>query len=283
MSITDNDVEVYDNTFTFDNCVKMIKLFSSFKDRKTKLHCYFVRPDKNDNKSLSEKYNNPFEYMIDDYLTKIGDTSPMVEYWYRDKWFNIPCHQDLNEYCVEHLDEVINPNNGHIMYLSDNTNQAATILFNVDMTAVTLIYPKVGRTVRFNGKSHHAVPNKLSRLFNNDNEEPLKNKFRHVLLFNTWNNYIPDPIETIMKCRIRNTLRFNPKNEWIKLPLFDKIPLNSHDFTMKLVYMGNSMRRFGLNKICKFFVDRRISEDGYHQRMISYEVSHIKNDENLEE
>lgn len=278
MSITDSDVEVYDNAFTFDDCVKMLKLFSLFTSKGVKnLHGYFKRPDKNSNKPLSEIYNNPFEYMIDDYLTKIGDKSPMVEYWYRPRWVDIACHQDLNEYCLTAFDNVINPYNGHIMYLSDHINQAATVMFNVDMTAVTLIYPKIGRIVRFNGKSYHAVPNPLSKIFNSD-EGPLQDACRHVLLFNTWNDYIAGPDESLMKCKILATPKFIPKSEWIKVPLFDTIPLKTYDFTIKMDYMGNLSRRFGENTTGHFYVDKRIAEDGYHQHMIAYEVLNVNKD-----
>ena len=264
MSITDNDVIVYDNTFTFENSVKVNKLALYLNENKQKIHGHFRRINRTDD------YNNIFECLIDDYLTKIGDTSKMVEYWYRAIWKNINCHQDLNEYLVCEYGNVINPNNGHILYLSETTNQAGTIIFNNDMTALTIIYPKIGRIVRFNGKCQHAVPNPFNSIFNENGDE--ENKYRHVLLFNTWNNYIPGPTEKNNKCDIETTVNFNPKHMWKKLELFDSVPLGISNINFEMTYMGNSQRRFGFNKNGKFIGNYRIKEDGYHQRMISYEI-----------
>lgn len=274
MSITD-DVEIYDNTFTLNNTIKLIKLFNDYQSKGIKkMHGHFHR-FKNENLPLNKRYNNPFEYLIDDFLKKKGDMSSSVEYWYRAKWTNMPCHQDLNEYIVKEYGRVYNPNNGHILYLSESCNQTATILFNKEMTALTLVYPKIGRIVRFNGEAHHAVPKPFERIYKKQREtntDGMDDIFRHVLLFNTWDNYVPDPNEFLIKGDIRNPIEFNPMREWNKLPLFDSIPVFDDQITIEMMYMGNAKCRFGFNKFGDFQVSSRLKTDGYSQRMIAYDV-----------
>lgn len=267
MSI-DDDLEIYDFTFSSETAINVINFFLPFAKKSVKsLHGYFER------NNLKE-YNNPIEFLIDDYLDKIGDSSPIVEYWYRLRWIDLPCHQDLNEYILKTTGKVVNPNNGHIMYLSDRNNESATLLFNSNMNAVTLIYPKVGRTVKFKGLCYHAVPGPFSKLFGNKIDEN-NNTFRHVLLFNTWNKYENDPEDYSLKSEISMSLRFTPKDNWVKLPLFDHVRLKNYNFKFSIEYMGNSKKRFGTEKTAKFFVDERMMNDGYHQRMISYECEKV--------
>lgn len=275
MSITDNDLEVFDNTFSFDDCLKMIKLFNLYQEEGfDKLHGNFERIP-NDKRQLNERFNNPIEFLINDFLEKIGDNSKHVEYWYRPRWRNMTCHQDLNEYIVKEYGRIINPNRGHIVYLSETANQASTIIFNKEMTALTTISPKIGRIVRFNGLSHHAVPNPFERIFEKQREYTLDEEFsvfRHALLFNTWDNYVQSPYETAVKGNIRNPLPFKPFNQWVKLPLFDTIKIKKDTVIIEMMYMGDAQRRFGFNKYGKFKVSSRLKEDGYHQRLIVYEV-----------
>lgn len=279
--ITDDDIEVYDDTLSLDSCIKLIKLFTLYHDGGIdKMHGYFERQFDN-NASLKDRYNNPFEYLIDDYLTKMGDKSKFVEYWYRPRWRNMPCHQDLNEYLVKEYGRVINPNKGHIVYLSGTANHTSTIIFNRDMSAVTTISPKVGRVVRFDGLCHHAVPRPFERIYEKQRETPVDTDvpgpFRHVLLFNTWDSYIPSPHESLVKGNIVNPVSFKSTEEWIKLPLFDEVKIREETgreetVMIEMMYMGNAERRFGFNKFGKFKISSRFRDDGYSRQMLAYEV-----------
>lgn len=268
MENLDESFTVNDNTFTERDCLNIIKMFNKFKKNKiSKLHGYYSR----DMKEL----NNPFEYMIEDYLKKVGDNSKMVEYWYRERWLDMRCHQDLNEYLLKTAGfKVINPNHGHIMYLSNETYEAGTVLFDKNVESVSIVYPKKGRIVRFNGKVFHYVPCPFDFMFGNDSV-PTINKPRFVLLFNTWDEYIPDPNGPSPVCKTLVKPFFRPINEWKKVNVAQEIPLRNKDFSFRVKYMGDSKRRFGTNKIENFYVNRRFKEDGYNSRIIRYQIEKI--------
>lgn len=274
MDIID-DVEVFDNTFTFDDCVKMVKLVNLYQEEGfDKLHGNFERI-KDDRRPSNQKFNNPIEFLINDFLDKVGDDSRHVEYWYRPRWRNMTCHQDLNEYIVKEYGRIVNPKKGHIVYLSESANHASTIIFNREMTALTVVSPKIGRIVRFNGLSHHSVPKPFDRIFEKQKEYGIEENFgvfRHALLFNTWDDYIPSPHELPVKGNIQNPLTFKQMSEWKKLPLFDVVRVKKDSINIEMMYMGDAARRFGFNKVGKFKINKRIKTDGYHQRLISYEV-----------
>lgn len=267
----EEDFIVYDNVFTREDSINIIRLFNKFKKSPVRgAHSYYNRNDR--------ELGNPFEYMIEEYLQRIGDTSCMVEYWFRGLWVDVSCHQDLNEFLLKDKLIVINPLHGHIMYLSQDTYEAATILFNSAVNKVTAIYPKIGRFVRFNGNVFHYVPNPFSYIFGDDSTSKY-NKPRFVLLFNTWKEYIPDPTETVLRCKTLSKPIFKPFSEWRKLNVFETVPLGDSDFKFRVKYMGDSKRRFGTDKIESFYVNRRFKEDGHSLQLIMYECHKIKKEE----
>uniref|UniRef100_A0A6C0BDD2 Uncharacterized protein n=1 Tax=viral metagenome TaxID=1070528 RepID=A0A6C0BDD2_9ZZZZ len=276
MADRDDDFTVHDNTFTSNTALNIINLFSKFREGDIKnSHDYFFRRT-NNLEGGSNMLQNPVEYIINDYLSQIGDKSQMVEYWYRGVWLDVKCHQDLNEFLLASKDIVINPNHGHIMYLSELTDEAGTVLFSKDNKYVSIIYPKIGRTVRFNGKCFHYVPNPFNYMFGDDGSI-IPKKPRFVLLFNTWNEYIPDPKEKRLTSKLKSRPTVNDFSEWIKLPLFQTVRLNDSSFKFRVRYMGESMRRFNRKKVGEFYVNPRFKKDGYHQRLIKYEIKPVTN------
>lgn len=264
----DEDFTVYDNVFTREDAVNISRLFTKFKKSQMRgSHSYYKR--------CTGELANPIEYMIEEYLQRIGDTSEMVEYWYRSLWMDICCHQDLNEFLIRSKSITINPINAHIMYLSQLSYEAGTLLFNNDCTKVTTIYPKIGRLVRFKGNIYHYVPNPFDYIFGN-NSTTKYNKPRHVLLFNTWHKYIPDPNENILKCKTLSVPKFKPINEWIKLNVRETVPLRDNSFTFRVKYMGDSQVRFSRSKIENFYVNRRFKDDGNTLQLVMYECKNVE-------
>lgn len=261
------DFNVHDGVFTREDSINIIRLFNKFKKSSLRgAHSYYNRGD--------VELANPFEYMIEDYLKRINDESLMVEYWFRPLWLDICCHQDLNEYLLREKEEVINPLHGHIMYLSQDTIEAGTILFNSALNKVTTIYPKIGRLVRFKGDVFHYVPSPYNYIFG-ENSTPKYNKPRFVLLFNTWKEYIPDPSEILLKCKTISKPLFQPISKWRKLNVFQTIPLKNENFKFRVKYMGDSKRRFGTEKIENFYVDRKFKDNGHSLQLIMYECKKI--------
>ena len=257
------DFTVHDGVFTREDSINIIRLFNKFKKSSIRgTHSYYNRRD--------TELANPFEYMIEEYLKRIGDSSSMVEYWFRGTWLDMCCHQDLNEYLLREKEQVINPLHGHIMYLSQDTIEAGTILFNSTINKVTTVYPKIGRLVRFKGDVFHYVPSPYDYIFGED-ATPKYNKPRFVLLFNTWKEYVPDPSEIVLRCKTISKPIFQPISKWRKLNILENVPLRNEDFTFRVKYMGDSQRRFGTEKIEHFYVNRRFRDDGHSLQLIMYE------------
>jgi hypothetical protein len=166
---------------------------------------------------------SPLEKAIDSVLTSVGDVSNIVEYWSREHYINIDTHADVDEKRLLHESRILCPKQGHILYLSVDTNLLGpTFIFpnklegwGTERSTKTKIIEMItvpalqGRLVRFNGRAMHAVPKPVDRWLLSDVDEKLlrekendeaqrftdnkKSKdsidhkdLRHVLLFNTW-------------------------------------------------------------------------------------------------
>lgn len=258
---------VYDNTCTKADCINIIKLANEFTKNKMDIHSSYKRS----NLELDDPQlllNNPFEYIIEDCLRKFHDKSAYVEYWYRSLWIDLNCHQDLNEDLLSNEDIVVNPNNGHILYLSNQCIEAPTVIFGNNMHSVSCVYPRVGRLVRFDGKTFHYVPNPFTYMFEND-DLPIYGQFRPVLLFNTWNDYKGKSLH----CKTLKRLKLQPLENWKKLDVHTVKLTNSCSLRVK--YMRNSQRRFFTKKVEKFIVNRRFQTDGFHYGIIQYLIEKI--------
>lgn len=261
------DIQIYDNVFTRNNAFKIAKVITHIKRSDQNNHGYFKRD--------CSEFVNPIESLINDILNKFEDKSNMIEYWFRCTWINMKCHQDLNEGLLEDEDIVINPNFGHILYLSDLHDDAATLLFNEEFDKVTVVHPKIGRLVRFNGKIFHYVPSPFTSIFGDDSPPNLE-KSRYVLLFNTWDHYKESKKDKspIMKSEIL----LNPNNfeSWNRLPIYQTVPLRNNNFKMRIKYMGDSIRRFTRNQIEFYYVDERLKNDRSTTKIIDYEISPVQ-------
>lgn len=267
-------IKVFDNVFTQDNCVDICKEFRRYDCEHKNVHGQF-----NIN---STELNNPIEYMIQNIIREMGDTSNIAEYWYRESWLHMTCHQDVNEYLFKSKSEIKIPNYGNILYISDGIFEGGTFIFDKDMKHTTLIFPKRGRYVRFNGNLFHYVPAPFSFIFDNELKVN-ENKKRIVLLFNTWNEFIPDPS---VPPPVNNTdfrIITNERSQWQEQEVFQTIPLNNKSFSFRTLFMGGKLRRLGTDKLQRFYINNRIRRDGYHRRVMRYEIEKIDNDDEFEE
>lgn len=257
------DFIVHDNVFTLDQSIKLVEL-----NYMKRTYSYFNRKQK--------PYKNMTEYMIDDYLTKLNDKSEIVEYWYRGRWVPVLFHQDLDEIHFKKTGEIITPNNGHVMYLSEYSNTAGTVLFNKDRTAISIVYPKIGRILRFDGALYHGIPNTIKKLHDSSIRE-LENVRRHVILFNTWNKLtITDLKQRLITEKIETIPQVNPIEEWVKVEIIDNVPLSNLNFSIEIEYIRKTIEDKD-----EYYVNKRFIEDGYHQRIISYQVENKNKMKNL--
>lgn len=260
-----NNFKVYDNVFTNDNCIDIIKQFRIYGCLHNNVHGQFTK---------GKELNNPIEYMLEDLTNKLGDNSKRVEYWYRETWTDMRCHQDINEYINKTNKQLLLPNYGHIMYISDGTYEGATFLFDNENKNVALIYPKRGRLVRFNGNTFHYVPSPFSYVLDKHIKPDCIHK-RIVLLFNTWNEFISDPsvpspyLDSIFR------INTNPISIWIEVFRKQHVKLNGSRFSFRVKYMGDKHRRLGTDEIQRFYVNERFKRDGFHRGIMIYEIEKI--------
>lgn len=262
-----SEIEVYDEIFDNNDFENIIAEFRKYGLGRNDLHSYFRTND--------EILSNPIEYMIRDIMRKMGDNSNMAEYWYRECWLDMTCHQDVNEYLFRIKKEIVIPNYGNILYISDGTYEGATFLFDRDNKDVTLIYPKRGRYTRFKGDLFHYVPSPFSYVLDN-NEKLMSNNKRIVLLFNTWNEFIPDPKYPPLLNNTDFRIFSKEKSLWKKLDVFQTVPLVEDKFSIRVKFMGEKIRRLGTDLIQRFYINRRFKRDGFHRQVMKYEIKKIE-------
>lgn len=280
-------MEIYDNVFSKSTAFNLIKILRHMKDNNKHMHGHFFREQRNN--------VNPVEMIINQILDQIDDKSKMVEYWFRLTWTDMHCHQDVNESRLKEENEINLPNNGHILYLSEINNEAATMIFNKDLTVVSVVTPFIGRMVRFHGKAFHYVPSPFTSIFG-DTPKLKTNKIRIVILFNTWDNYIPgkDEVTPIFPAVLSSSI--NAKNLWRPVPLlqhvrhfdesksisnFSGLLQNDKNTIIRVRFMGDEKRRMGFKKWEYFHINNLIRNIGPLRSYLSYEIKNIS-DHHLE-
>ncbi len=217
----DETVQVFDNVFSSFACEELSYLAENHSSRGNDGSSIFTRPP------LNERPLTPIENAIDSFLSSIGDTTSLVEYWSRDEHINIDTHADIDE--VQLMDEnVIRcPKMAHVLYLQvEDDLRGPTCVFldkrkgwgskedeisptdyksSIDLVVTPAIN---GRVLRFPGDSMHAVPCPADRWFLNIDEQndlvkesvdedsdndDYDDEFRErsVILFNTWSEAGP--------------------------------------------------------------------------------------------
>lgn len=281
-------LEVYDNVFNRSTAFNIIKVLRKIKEQNVSMHGHFYRNQiKND---------NPIEDIIKQVLDQLEDNSKIVEYWYRLTWIDMHCHQDVNESKLREDDTILCPNNGHILYISEITNESSTMIFNKDLSAVSVITPFVGRLVRFHGKAFHYVPSPFSSIFGDQVKANTK-KIRVVILFNTWDDYIPGKEEvnpiypSIVPININNKKMWHSVSrlEYIKnfddtkpVTNFTGLLGNDKNIIIRVRYMGNENRRLGMNMWEYYLINNLIKKIGSTRSFLTYEIKNVKH-HNLKE
>jgi hypothetical protein len=175
----DEDVQVYDGTFSPVACqvihgLALVHSMASNSDT-----CIFLRPP------FNQTALTPLEHAMDSALTALNDTSGnTVEYWARDEHMNIDTHVDIDENALEKEGAIRYPEVGHVLYLEVKKGLVGpTVVFpgkrvgwGVDQstdTAVDVVtIPAVqGRILRFPGSAMHTVPCPVDRWLLTDEEE----------------------------------------------------------------------------------------------------------------
>ena len=199
-------VSVFDNVLDGLTC--------SIVDHQVKLgglgHTVFVR---------ESPPRTSIESVIHSILLSINDSSPMVEYWWREEWMNLEMHRDVDEKLAMDQGPIRFPEHAHVLYLSVGVEVfGPTVVFHDGRGSsrgafdeVTIVPALTGRLLRFNGDMMHAVPRPALAYFDpsvggtntelwtrrrplDDNDPELSVFRRSVLLFNTWMDSPPHDI-----------------------------------------------------------------------------------------
>lgn len=141
----------------------------------------------------------PLESALHSILAELGDTSPCVEYWWRDEWQHVEAHCDVDEYLFERDGVWSYPINGHVLYLEvGRAVQGPTCVWSRggttrdDFGVLTTVPAKAGRLLRFDGDLMHAVPAPTDVWLDEDHwfegveSDTPEDRIRSVVLFNTW-------------------------------------------------------------------------------------------------
>lgn len=111
----------------------------------------------------------PIESVIESILQGLNDDASKVEYWWRDEWFSLDAHKDIDEKHAinKPLDDFKYPRHAHVLYLyigydvegptliwTNNINTNHTHIYK-DMFIVPSV---ITRLLRFQGDLLHSVP-----------------------------------------------------------------------------------------------------------------------------
>lgn len=88
----------------------------------------------------------PLETCIDQMLTSLDDSSPIVEYWSRSNYINMDAHADIDEDVLKDEGVLRCPSNGHVLYMqiaSGNLNDDDNNIDNSKqvMACPTVVFP----------------------------------------------------------------------------------------------------------------------------------------------
>lgn len=162
------------------------------------------------------------ESVIHSILLSMNDSSPIVEYWWREEWMNLEMHRDVDEKLALDQGPIRFPKHAHVLYLSVGVEVfGPTVVFHDSSESLTSAFDMVtivpaltGRLLRFNGDMMHAVPRPALAYFDpsvggtntelwtrrrpiDENDPELSILRRSVLLFNTWIESPPHEISLL--------------------------------------------------------------------------------------
>jgi len=173
------DVLVFDEVFSSQTCQELHQYAVDYQRRsqlaaQTRDASMFQRSSQD-----SQSYWTPLEFALDSYLTALNDTSPIVEYWTRQRHLNLNVHADLDERLFDCEQVRRCPQMGHVLYLDVATaanSRGPTCVFPNQKVGWgysnnhnkgqqqqeddnLIIVPAIpGRVLRFPGSAMHGVP-----------------------------------------------------------------------------------------------------------------------------
>ncbi|KAL7538762.1 hypothetical protein ACHAXR_008780 [Thalassiosira sp. AJA248-18] len=117
-------VSVYNNVLTDKACKYLHKLTLESTQRSRDGSFLFYRGSSNHNNPNHRL--TPLETTIDQILTSLNDTSPIVEYWSRKQYINMDAHSDIDENTLKDEGVLRCPTKGHVLYMQIPNNNNAT-------------------------------------------------------------------------------------------------------------------------------------------------------------
>lgn len=194
--------QIFDNIFQPNDLLEM-DFQSKLSGMGHTLFCRSIHPPR-----------NAVEFGIESILRTLKDSSPIVEYWWRDEWLSLEAHKDVDEYRSRYENITQYPHNAHVLYLSigpevkgptvlllEDNNSIFTSTGEKKFVKMVIAPAKTNRLLRFDGNISHCVPRPVLAYFDpvegGSNTElwirrrPQEGEMdnpdrRSVLLFNTW-------------------------------------------------------------------------------------------------
>ena len=202
-------VTVFDKVLAPSTC-QYLHTASSIGELGDEMHTAFNR--------VGSKPATALEHCLDSILRELGDESPCVEYWWRDKWVHVEAHEDVDEELFARKGVRSYPTNGHVLYLEvGDAVRGPTCVWErdedapvrCDFGALTTVPAVEGRLLRFSGELMHAVPKPPMTWFGSSLGEAAPavpkartkgDTVRSVVLFNTW----PEPPLDVARANARD-------------------------------------------------------------------------------
>lgn len=137
--LSSSTISVYDDVIPSQACALLHKLTLEHRKRSHDGSSLFCR-------GVAAKKLTPIETAIDQILTFLNDTSPMVEYWSRSKYMNMDAHADIDENTLKDEGVLRCPNNGHVLYMqvansANNNNNHNDVEENKRRMGPTVVFP----------------------------------------------------------------------------------------------------------------------------------------------
>ena len=239
----------------------------------------------------NETPNSLLEHTLHLILQQLCDSSPIVEYWFRDEWLNLELHRDCDELLLQESGTLRYPERGNILYLFSGSQVCGpTLIFNDEsslpplqakLTDVTIIPAKASRVVTFDGSLAHAVVrpplayydeaeggSNLELFIRKGRPADMSEK-RSVILFNTWKSP-PLAIErgSVKSSDIKNIV--NDKSEWRIAPTSEEVTTSSTRYVNFIVpLLGTKLRRGGIDTSMKFLINSSSRDSIMDQSTVS--------------
>jgi len=222
---------------------------------------------------------NYIEKVLSSILHELDDNSKFVEYWWRGHWNSHVLHRDVDELLLIQKDVERFPRNAHVLYLNfdeelslQSGGHTVVLEDSSRHRQLFVVPPHPGRLLRFQGHLLHGVPRPAFEFYLCDQEPewiqnvtsslrlevPLTINYslssntavkRSVLLFNTWDDTPPVPVQGTSNQHdsLANDVQAdlppicNPIHQWQAIPFISPVSNTRNNLHNSNTMMMNSL------------------------------------------